>query len=132
MLRAFSSIWIVRAVVFLSHQKSWPDERESVDKNDTLLQWSSWRDACGYSRQSLGTPPLGAASGMVMETTMTKCLRYLYFHCTIKEFMLMTFSSICISRSVVFLLQQKSWQDRRKSVAGDLTEDIRVRICGVS
>ena len=32
------------------------------NKNGILLQLSSWRDACGYSRLRLVTPPLGAAS----------------------------------------------------------------------
>ena len=34
-------------------------------------------------------------------------LRYIYFHCTIKEFTLRAFYSIWIGRAVVFLSQQK-------------------------
>ena len=49
------------------------------NKNGTLLQRISWRKTCGYSRLRLGMPPLGAASNMVMETTMTRGLRYISF-----------------------------------------------------
>ena len=118
-------------MVFLSQQKSWRDKCKSVDKNGILMQRISWRDAFGYSRLRLGTPPLGAVSGMVMEMTMTWGLGYIYFLCTIKEFMLRAFSSIRIGRAVVLLLQQKSCLDKREYVAGDLTEDIWVGIRGV-
>ena len=49
--------------------------------------------------------------GMVMDMKMTWGLRYISFRWTIKEFMLREFSSIWIGREVVFLLQNKSWQD---------------------
>ena len=46
--------------------------------------------------------------------------------------MLRAFSSIWINRAVVFLSQQKLWQDKHELVARDPTEDIQVGICGVS
>ena len=46
--------------------------------------------------------------------------------------MLRTFSSIWIGSAVVFLSPKKSLRDERKLVAGDPTEDIRVRIRRVS
>ena len=70
----------------------------------------------GIIQTEAGTPLLGAARGMVIETAMTQGMRYLYFRCTIKEFMLRSFSSIWIGRAVVFLLHQKSWQDKSKLV----------------
>ena len=44
---------------------------------------------------------------MVMETVMTRGLKYLSFRCTIEEFMLRAFSSIWIGHAVVFLLQKE-------------------------
>ena len=67
-----------------------------------------------------------------MGTTMTWGMRCLYFLCTIKEFMMRAFSSIWIGRAVVFLLQHKSRQEKRESVAGDIIEDIQVEIRGLS
>ena len=128
MLREFSSIWIGRSVVLLSQQKSLWDERKLVDKNGILQQRSSWHDDCGYSRLRMGTPQLRAASGMMIETTMTRGQRYLSFHCTIKEFIMRVFSSIWISCAAVFLSQQTLYQDKSELVAADITDYIRVGI----
>ena len=63
---------------------------------------------------------------------MTQGLIYLSFCCKIKEFMLGGFYSISIIPAVVFLSQNKSWKEEREFVAGDIAEDIRVEIRGVS
>ena len=81
---------------------------------------SSWRDACGQSILRLGILPLGAARVMVMETTMTWNLKYFSLRLTIKAFILREFFSIWIVRVVEFLLQKKSWWDKRKSSASNL------------
>ena len=69
---------------------------------------------------------------MVMETTMTWNLKYFSLRLTIKAFILREFFSIWIVRVAEFLLQKKSWWDKRKLVAGDLTEYIQVGIHRVS
>ena len=56
-----------------------------------MLQRISWPDACGYPKLRLVTPPLGAANGMVMETTVTLGVIYLSFRCKKKGFMLRAF-----------------------------------------
>ena len=60
---------------------------ENVDEEESQYYGQEWDPATsGFMAKRLriiqtkaGMPPLGAASGMVMETTMTRGLRYLSF-----------------------------------------------------
>ena len=70
---------LVHAHADLNGKKFMRKNRRMRNKNGTLMQRSFWCKTRGYSRLSLGTITLGAAIGMVMETTVTLGIIYLYF-----------------------------------------------------